>query len=91
MTQYRPVIAVKKPVTVEAFRWEDDNAQALVDWVNHNAVGQRAEKHPHEELIILGDGVDTVKPGDWVIRDQWNDFYPLPHSVYQTVYASPIQ
>lgn len=90
MTQLRPVVATKKPTTIEAWRYtDDDSAARIVDWVESN--GGFAEKHPHEPFIILGDKVEPVKPGQWVIRDQFNDYWPLPDSVYHAVYLSPVR
>lgn len=90
MTQVRPVIATKRPAKVEAMKWDGTNTDELVSWVNRTSAHQTAQLHPHEDFITLGDNVDTVKPGNWVIRDQFNDFYPLPTEVFHAVYEAPI-
>lgn len=90
MTQLNPVIATKKPTTIQAWRYTDDtSAELIVDWIESN--GGFAAVHPHEPVIVLGDGIDSVKRGQWVIRDQFNDFWPLPDDVYHAVYLSPIR
>lgn len=87
-----PVIATKKPTTVEAWRWDgtDEVATLICEWINSNPKTLcLAEKHPHEQFIVLGYEYDTVKPGEWVIRDQFNDYFPLPDHVFRAVYDSP--
>lgn len=98
--QYRPVVATKRPATVEAWQWDGSKecADLIVDWIvgaNIDQVGrprnyQDAHLRPNENVIVLGDGYESVKPGQVVIRDQFNDFWPLPKDIYDTVYSSPI-
>lgn len=90
MTQRTPVIATKKPTTIEAWRYTDDaSADLIVEWIDSH--GGFAEKHPHETTIILGDGYAPVQQGQWVIRDQFNEFWALPNDVYHAVYLSPVR
>lgn len=86
--QYAPLIARKKPTVVEAWQWDgrDETAALITDWVETH--GGFAAKHPHEDFIILGRDVNAVKLNDWVVRDQFNDFYPLPHNVFMAVYET---
>lgn len=83
-----PIIARKRPTTVEAWYWDgrDDTADVIVDWIESNK--GFAEKHPNEALIVLGDQIEAVKPHHWVVRDQFGDFYPLPDGIFRTVYAT---
>lgn len=93
MSQLRPVVATKRPATVEAWRWDGSpqSTAAIIAWVKTaEPKGQRAYLHPNDNVLVLGDGFDLVKPGDWIIRDKFNEFFPLPHDVYLTVYESPI-
>lgn len=92
MTQHRPVVATKKPAKVEAWRYDGtpESASAIVGWINTEWPESPAYMHPHENIIVLGNDIDVVKPGMWVIRDTFNDFWPLPDDVYHAVYESPI-
>jgi hypothetical protein len=84
----RPGVYAKRPSTVEAWQWDgtDECAALITDWIESNR--GFAEKHPHEDLIILGNDVDSVKPTDWVIRDKFGEFWPLPAVIFPAVYAS---
>jgi hypothetical protein len=80
----------KKPTTVEAWQWSGDHAEAglICEWIAKANGEQYAYLHPHEELIVLGDNYESVKPGQWIIRDQFNDFWPLQDDVFRTVYET---
>ncbi len=80
MTQYR-----KKPVVVEAFRWQCDLA-ALSEWLHvfdgtiHWTVEDRAL------LIPTLEGVMTAQPNDWIIRGVKGEFYPCKPDIFAATY-----
>jgi hypothetical protein len=86
--QYRPQIATKRPSTVEAWFWDggDETADLIVDWIESNK--GFAARHPHEPFIILGKDIDVLRPKHWVIRDQFNEFWPLDDTTFRAVYKS---
>jgi hypothetical protein len=90
VTQFAPVIATQKPTTVEAWKWDGtpEQARTISNWIATH--GHEAKLHPYDNVIVLGDGYEAVKPDHWVIRDRFGDFWPLPDDVYQAVYNSPI-
>jgi hypothetical protein len=90
MSQHRPVIATQKPVTVEAMRWYGMNSEQILNWI-HGAGVTTAHTHEYEPWLIIADGIAEVNVGDWIIRDRFNDFFPLPHDTYRAVYDSPVQ
>jgi hypothetical protein len=87
--QTRPLLARKRPVMNEAWQYDGriEVADLIVNWIDTN--GGYSHVHPYEDLIIIqaNSGDLAVKPGDWVIRDQFNDFYPCPDETFQTVYV----
>jgi predicted amino acid dehydrogenase len=82
------VVATKRPVTNEAWQWDGsvECGDLIVDWAKPHGV--EAYVHPYEPILIV-DGM-PVMPTDWVIRDQFNDFYPCPDRTFQAVYASTL-
>lgn len=88
----RPVIAKKRPTTVEAMKWDGTNTDAVIDWMNSTRSGQKPlfYAHPYEDVIVIDGYVQPVTLNQWVIRDQFGEFFPLPDKVYQTVYESPV-
>lgn len=90
MPQGAPLIARKKPTTVEAWVWDgsDDQADRIVNWVEE--AGGYASKHPYEKILIVGADAEGVAPTDVVVRDQFNDFWRLPRRIFDTVYEGPV-
>jgi hypothetical protein len=96
--QYHPMIGRKRPATVEYWYWDgnDDTAAAIVEWVNSSNTKHVAEKHPHEPVIIIDPnappsmGYEPLRPGCWLIRDTFGDFWALPDSIFQGTYESVI-
>jgi hypothetical protein len=88
-----PVLWRKRPATVMAWHWDGtpEAATLIVDWVNtHNF--HEAEKHPHENIILIDPkapptmSVEPLKPKMWLIKDTFGDFYPLPDDVFRATY-----
>lgn len=85
--QTAPILATKRPVTNEAWQWDGSTeaGELICDWIQDN--GGFAHMHPYENVIVVVDGDSPVRPGQWVIRDQFNDFYPCPDRTFQAVYV----
>lgn len=86
--QYRPIMVRKRPATVEAWYWDggDETADLIVDWIESNK--GFAAVHPYEPFIILGRDIDVLRPKSWVVRDRFNDFWPLDDTTFRTVYET---
>lgn len=85
----QPRLFRKRPTTIEAWQWDgtDECAALIVDWIIDNA-GPLAYKHPHEPLIIFDDETAAAQPGDWIIRDQFNDFWPIEDALFPGAYEA---
>lgn len=83
-----PGVYEKRASTVEAWQWDGDPACAelICEWIEDN--GGFAAPHTHENLIVLGDNIAPVNPGDWVIRDKFNEFWPIGDDLFPAVYKS---
>lgn len=93
--QTAPMVGTNRPATVEFWYWDGSKEQAklIADWVNSSTGTHEAEVHPYESLIVLdphappGYGAAPVQVGQWVVRDQFGDFFPLPNDIFQATYA----
>jgi len=84
----RPKIVEQRVSHAEAWLWDGgpETADLIVDWIETN--GGFASLHPYENVIVLGDEVAPVKPGEWVVRDKFNEFWPLPADVFEASYRT---
>lgn len=76
-----------RPATVEAWQWDGsaEVAELISDWVESN--GGFASPHPYEQMILFGDWIAPAKPGDWIIRDIFGDFWPMDAKLFPGAYA----
>lgn len=83
-----PGLFRRRPSTVEAWQWDggDEVAVLICDWIESN--GGYAAPHPHEPLIVLGDQTAPAKPGDWIVRDKFGEFWPIGEDIFPSVYES---
>lgn len=84
-----PQLFVKKPTTVAAMKFTDHGAGLdIVDWVNSRTPAGTERAYMANNLIYLGEAMATANPTDWIIMDQFKDFYVLPDRNFWGVYES---
>lgn len=89
--QRYPKAATKRPDHIQWWQWDgsDEMARLIVEWVNTHT-SYVAEKHPHEELIVL-DKTEGLSPparkNHYVVIDMWRDVFALPPSDFSTRYV----
>ena len=78
----------KKPVVIEAMRWDGGNQREIEDWMGRVLVPTTAE-----ELVIptLEDGKQgqaqhVASLGDWIIRGVAGEFYPCKPDIFAATY-----
>lgn len=82
----------KKPVEIEAWRWEGgwSTARPIIDWIGKNACwacdGKAAEDDPGEIEIETLEGTMTAQPGDWIIKGVKGEFYPCKPDIFIATY-----
>ena len=97
MTRYR-----KKPVEIEARRWDGTEAegQKLVDWANPWGTKLNLIGMPQKQVLSIDDdpelywllsiptleGTMFVNPGDYVIKGVKDEFYPCKPDIFATTY-----
>jgi hypothetical protein len=86
MTQ--PAKFRKKPVVIEAVRFDGTNAQAVAEWVGEEqdgwTYGDRCDYYEIETL----EGTMTASPGDWIIRGVQGEFYPCKPDIFADTYEA---
>jgi hypothetical protein len=85
----------KKPVVIEALRWDGtaEGAIPIIDWIL--ATGQRAASYddgdpgvgvPESLRIETLEGTMRAEPGDWIIRGVQGEFYPCKPDIFIATY-----
>ncbi len=88
----------KKPVEVEAMRWDGTlgSIKAICDWAN----GDRSDEpwvdyltnaeytNPFNVLVHTLEGEMRVLPGDWIIRGVAGEFYPIKPKIFEATYEA---
>lgn len=93
----------KKPVDVDAMRWDGTatGATPVIDWVLGNAGTARYTcdgfdcvafgcAHPdtaHHIAIDTLEGTMRANPGDWIIRGVKGEFYPCKPDIFDETYT----
>lgn len=85
-----PKIAELRHSHAEAWQWDGgpEAAALIVDWIESN--GGFASVHPYQPLIVLGEEIAPVKPGEWIVRDKFNEFWPLDDGVFHATYRTSL-
>ncbi len=85
----------KKPVVVEAWRWDGDFDCKLPEWLHWTTgrsalpkkVGEVCRSRPtHLFLGALEDGWEKLYPGQWLIRTPDGDLHPVDDSYFTATY-----
>lgn len=71
----------KKPVVIEAWRFDPTSPQAQPDWL----VGKNIIRNRVMEIDTLA-GVMTAQPGDWIIRGVQGEVYPCKPDIFAATY-----
>jgi hypothetical protein len=77
----------KKPVVIEAQRWDGTVSAAtqIIDWVLANGGTARYHDDPYLSINTL-EGTATASPGDWVIKGVAGEFYPCKPGIFEATY-----
>ena len=84
----------KKPVVIEAMRWDGTaaSADAVLGWINAHASGDPVAEYTHprdsdaEFAIHTLEGRLTASPGDWIIRGVAGEFYACKPDIFAETY-----
>ena len=87
----------KKPVEIEAMRFDGLNTEELLDWIEPHFAESPAEDvggtviDPSESelayfTIETMEGMMRADPGDWIIRGVQGEFYPCKPDIFTETY-----
>lgn len=77
---------VKKPVEVEAMRFDGTNGRQLAEW-SENHVGVISEMHaPLVAVVYTLEGAMRGDIGDWIVRGIQGEFYPVKPDIFEATY-----
>ncbi len=80
----------KKPVVIEAVRFDGSNFDEIADWVMPRAPGDTdlsgvGGDDPHLTIHTL-EGNMRADVGDWIIRGVQGEFYPCKPAIFEATY-----
>jgi len=81
----------KKPVAVEAMRYDGTNAAAVVAWAamypaRYGASSLNMRRSATEIVVYTLEGVMYASPGDWMVKGVRGEFYPVKDAVFKASY-----
>lgn len=77
-----PVDVRKRPVVVQAWRYDGTNAAEIVEWAAPNAWATLRG----DLAIRTLEGDHVASPGDYIIRGVEGEFYPCKPSIFEATY-----
>jgi hypothetical protein len=75
----------KKPVVIEAIRYDGRNATEIMVWAGD---AQIAERYIGGLSIWTLEGTMEADVGDWIIRGVKGEFYPCKPDVFEATYEA---
>lgn len=79
----------KKPVVIEAMKFDGENAGDVMNWA-HRALPPEANSIVRFDLGGLSirtlEGYLHASPGDWIIRGIKGEFYPCKPDIFEATY-----
>ncbi len=84
-----PRLFRKKPVVIEAIRWDGDfeTQLALVTWSEAAIEGYRdSPRGPYKLSIRTLEGTMTASVGDWIVKGTSGEFYPVKPDIFEQTY-----
>ena len=74
----------KKPVIVDAVRWDGKNLTEMSDCIGHEGFW-----HKYGQLFIRTlEGTMTAEAGDWIIKGVKGEFYPCKPDIFAATYEA---
>ncbi len=83
----------KKPVVIDAMRFDGANAAAVLFWIGQHQTGPGPRLAYEDDAGVLrvrtlesGDGYHVAATGDWIIRGLKGEFYPCKPDIFEATY-----
>lgn len=79
----------KKPVVIEAIKWDGSNVMELLDWAEKHGVWGDDFKIEQDKVVILTpEGYITASKGDYIIKGVQDEFYPCKPDIFAATYEA---
>jgi len=76
----------KKPVVIEAMRYDGTNFAAISQFVGVHVREVREMHAPLVLAVATVEGVMRADVGDWIIRGVQGEFYPCKPNIFEATY-----
>jgi hypothetical protein len=76
----------KKPIVIEAIKFDGTNGLELQEWIGRNLtlLGYKGDKQ--SLFITTLEGMHEATPGDWIIKGIKGEFYPCKSDIFAATY-----
>jgi hypothetical protein len=82
----------KKPVVIEARKYNRNNGEELAKWCNGISYDAgMAPGMPHHISIPTLEGTMNALPGDWIIKGVQDEFYPCKSDIFEATYEAVLE
>ena len=86
----------KKPVTIEAIRFTEENLPIIKEWLGENLAQLSSEdryRNPQNHWIIRDylEGDMKISDGDFIIKGVKGEFYPCKPDIFYATYNGPVK
>ena len=81
----------KKPVTIEAIQWTEENLPAIKEWLGENLLAEARYSSPIHWIYRIKtlEGNMLVIEGDFIIKGIKGEFYPCKPDIFYASYDGP--
>ena len=81
----------KKPVTIEAIQFKEENIPTIKDWLGENLLAEARYSSPIHWIYRIKtlEGNMLVTEGDYIIRGVKGEFYPCKPDIFYATYDGP--
>ena len=81
----------KKPIVIEAMRWDGsgESARAIIDWTRGSGTPAYMDDHPERGKTLSVntlEGAHWAKVGDWIIRGVAGEHYCCDQGIFAATY-----
>ena len=78
----------KKPVVIEAIRYDGDNWIEVLDFIGYNTIGETKAMWIKEGKIAIPtlEGTMTGNVGDFIIKGVMEECYPCKPDIFEQTY-----
>lgn len=76
----------KKPVVIEAIKFNGDNGEEIEQWTN--CAARRLATYTPLMIISTLEGDHTANVGDWIIKGIAGEFYPCKPDIFFATYET---